>query len=209
MITLIAGVVFGIICAFIGNRKGRSAVAWFFIGFLTGLIGLIILLCLSDLNEKESFKQRMRSENRRLRERVRQERMKNEAFQEHVRERLDVHDDQLGIDTSDAGNRSLENPDQKQRKITRRTPDAQGPEKQPDDRPASTRNRPGASQSANPADNASQWFYIDGDTERGPFPTSKMEQLVNQGDLSRQVMVRKENGDEWFPASDASELNVS
>jgi len=57
MITLIVMVIFGILCAYIANSKGRSAVGWLFIGFLLGLIGLIILLSVTDLKEEKKKKE--------------------------------------------------------------------------------------------------------------------------------------------------------
>ena len=43
-IFLIFGVIFGIACALIANSKGRSPVLWGILGFLFGLIPLIIIL---------------------------------------------------------------------------------------------------------------------------------------------------------------------
>ncbi len=43
-IFLIFGVIFGIACALIANSKGRSPVLWGILGFLFGLIPLIIIV---------------------------------------------------------------------------------------------------------------------------------------------------------------------
>ena len=43
-IFLVFGVIFGIACALIANSKGRSPVLWGILGFLFGLIPLIIIL---------------------------------------------------------------------------------------------------------------------------------------------------------------------
>jgi len=43
-IFLVFGVIFGIACALIANSKGRSPVLWGVLGFLFGLIPLIIIL---------------------------------------------------------------------------------------------------------------------------------------------------------------------
>ena len=46
----------GVACAFIASSKGRSGVAWFFIGCLTGIIGLIyILFAKKPHGQDESF----------------------------------------------------------------------------------------------------------------------------------------------------------
>lgn len=91
--------VFGTITALIASSKGRNVAGWFFIGFLTGCIGLIIVLCLPDLRREQARWEQSEMERRRLREQLKQERMKSEAFQGHVRTRLDDHDEALGMDT--------------------------------------------------------------------------------------------------------------
>ena len=40
-VQLIIMSVFGLITATIGSKKGRSGIGWFFVGFFTGLIGVI------------------------------------------------------------------------------------------------------------------------------------------------------------------------
>ena len=99
LVRLIFMVVFGAITAGIASSKGRNAVGWFFVGFLTGCIGLIIVLCLPNLHEEKARWDRSERERRRLREQLKQERMKTEAFQGHVHARLDAHDGALGMDT--------------------------------------------------------------------------------------------------------------
>ena len=37
-----------ILCPVMANNRGRSAVAWFFVAFFAGWIGVIILACLGD-----------------------------------------------------------------------------------------------------------------------------------------------------------------
>ena len=96
---LVIMIIFGGITAWIADSKGRNPVGWFFIGFIVTCIGLIIILCLSDLKEEEVRWQHAQDEQRRLREQLKQERIKNEAFQGHVRGRLEAHDNVLGMDT--------------------------------------------------------------------------------------------------------------
>ena len=43
----------GILCAFIASRKNRSGVAWFFLGFLTGIIGLILVFFVEEIEYEE------------------------------------------------------------------------------------------------------------------------------------------------------------
>ncbi len=89
----------GLLCALLAYQKGRNPIGWFFIGFFTHIIGLIIILVVSNKREEaEKFKQ-LENENRRLHEQLRQERLKNEQFRKHTQARLDYHDETLGIDT--------------------------------------------------------------------------------------------------------------
>lgn len=91
--------IFGIICAAIANSKGRSAIAWFFIGFFFHIFGLVILLVVGNLKDARQKEMEMENEQRRLREQLRQERIKNDQFRKHAQGRLDTHDDALGLET--------------------------------------------------------------------------------------------------------------
>jgi Na+/melibiose symporter-like transporter len=94
--------IFAIITAAIASSKGRTPVGWFFIGFFTGLIGLILVLCMSNLTDEQAKQAHMLNEQRRLREQLKQERMRNQAFQQYTNNRLDVHDQSLQVDTRSA-----------------------------------------------------------------------------------------------------------
>lgn len=100
--------IFGVICAFIASSKGRSGIGWFFLGFFFPLIGLILILVLSDLNAEQQKQQSMLNEQRRLREQLRQERLRNQSFQQYTAARLDVHDQALSLDTRSADAPRLE-----------------------------------------------------------------------------------------------------
>lgn len=91
--------IIGLACAAIANGKGRNPVGWFFIGFFFGLIGLIIACVVSNERERQRMHAGAAAERRRLREKLRQEQMKNETYRQHTQARLDVHDDAIGIDT--------------------------------------------------------------------------------------------------------------
>ncbi len=45
-VAIAVSLLFAIICAVIASVKRRSGVAWFFIGLITGILGLIIICCL-------------------------------------------------------------------------------------------------------------------------------------------------------------------
>ena len=99
---LLFALVFGGICAVIANARGRSGVAWFFIGFFFSCLALIILLCLPDLKQQQEREERQRQENRRLREQIAKERQVSDQRHNEVHKRLGAHDMALGVDTSPA-----------------------------------------------------------------------------------------------------------
>ena len=70
VIHLLIRVVFGVACAAIAQNRGRSGVAWFFIGALFACIGLLVLLVIPNLKIEQERHDRLRRENRRLRERT-------------------------------------------------------------------------------------------------------------------------------------------
>jgi len=92
-----------LICAFaamaIAASKGRSQVGWFFGGLLLGVTGIIIVACISNLKHDRALREQMESEQRRLREQLRQERIKAESYRQYSLTRIDVHDRILGVDT--------------------------------------------------------------------------------------------------------------
>ena len=95
-------ILFAILCAIVAASKGRSAIGWALIGFIANCIGFIILICLEDLNEgkkSDASWDRMDRKTRRLKESLRQERVRAETFRSQVEGRLDAHDMAIGIDT--------------------------------------------------------------------------------------------------------------
>lgn len=102
VVRLIVVVVFGVACAMIAQNRGRSAVAWFFIGVFLGCIGLILLLALPNLKLEQERHEQLRRENRRLRERLRKDRQTADQRHQSVTERLGIHDEALGLDTAKA-----------------------------------------------------------------------------------------------------------
>ena len=105
ILRLAIAAVFGGITAAIAASKGRSVVGWFFLGCFFPCIALIIILCISDLKAEAAKWSRSDNEQRRLREQLRQERMKTASHRQQVNARLDVHDQELNVDT-----RGLEGP---------------------------------------------------------------------------------------------------
>ncbi|MCD4824966.1 MAG: DUF4339 domain-containing protein [Phycisphaerae bacterium] len=99
MVHIIVGVICGIISAAIASSKGRSVVAWLLLGFLFGLIPLIIVACLPNLKEQQAYRRNIENKSHRLREQLRQEQLKSESFRRYTVERIDTHDKVLGVDT--------------------------------------------------------------------------------------------------------------
>ena len=67
---LFIGLTFAIMSAFIASMKGRSVVAWSVCGFLTGLIGVIILIFLDDIREKKQLEEDLKNENQMLKNQI-------------------------------------------------------------------------------------------------------------------------------------------
>jgi hypothetical protein len=100
VINLTVWVVFGLICAMVAQGRGRSPIAWFFIGGFLSCIGLILLLVLPDLKQQEEKDRRHQLETRRLREQLAKERQIADQRHNQVSQRLGAHDQALGLDTS-------------------------------------------------------------------------------------------------------------
>lgn len=91
--------IFGVICALIASSRGRSPVGWFFIGFFTHIIGLILVLVLQNLQTVRAKENYLYAENRRLREKIKKERQVSDLRHQEAVSRLSAHDRALGIDT--------------------------------------------------------------------------------------------------------------
>lgn len=183
-VQLIIGLIFGGICAAIASGKGRSAVGWFFIGFFFPLIGLIVILCLSNLKEERRYREHTAAERRRLNEQLRQERMKNETFRRYAGGRMDVHDRALGVDT-------------------RGNPDLLGP-----GAPAvppvfhSGPPPPIPGRDSGPA----TWYYETAGEPCGPVPRARLLGLLRSGEVAPETLVWCEGMADWQPASQVGGL---
>jgi len=102
LIHLIVAIIGGVVGVIIAVSKGRNPVGWFFLCFFFPLIGIIIVAVLPNLKRERERQEQVAVENRRLREQLRQERIKHEAFRAFTSARLDTHDQALGMDTRQA-----------------------------------------------------------------------------------------------------------
>src|SRR3954467_1553414 len=150
---LVFGLIMGGAVAAIANSKGRSPVGWFFVGFFFGIIGLIVVLVSSNLNQEKYARARQDEENRRLREQLRQERIKHETLREYTMRRLDAHDQVLGLDT-----RALQ-----------ALPTDGNQNFLPGADPASA--QPAATPQPEPAPRSNAWYFEQNGETRGPVTT--------------------------------------
>jgi hypothetical protein len=179
-VLLILKLIFGGVCAAIASAKGRSAVGWFFIGFIGDLIGLIIILVLSDLKAEQRRFDEINADRRRLKEQLRQERLKAESFRRYSAARLDSHDRVLGVDTkampelSAGGDVVPEVPG---------LPPADG-------------------MPPVPASSGTLWYFEREGAPQGPVPESRLATLLRNGEIASTTLVWTESMSGWTAARD-------
>ncbi|QTN31959.1 DUF4339 domain-containing protein [Akkermansiaceae bacterium] len=174
---LVIGLVMGGITAAIASSKGRNTVGWFFLGFFFGCISLIIILCLSNLKEEQAKWSANEIEQRRLREQLRQEQLKNDALRQHTIARLDLHDEKLGMDTRSA---------------------APGLNLGNLPKPVLlTGNSPAVPPPGYPAQG---WYANEGGQQGGPYTFALLNSRARQGSLSPDTLVWVEGMADWQPA---------
>ena len=176
-----ANVIFAAITGVVAHNKGRNVLGWTLLGLL-GWIPLVIVACLPNLTEQAARDAHVAEENRRLREQLRQERIKSESFRQHASARLDAHDQHLGLDTR-----------------------AAGPELGAGSQPAQL----GAGQPF-PADAADppRWYYgLRGQTI-GPVRSSEIMALIRSLIITRDTLVWCEDLADWKPAGEVAHFAV-
>ena len=181
-VLLIISLIGGGISAAIANSKGRNPIGWFFFGFLAPLIAIIVALVVSDLKEIERQRSHARTERRRLRAQLSQERMKNESFRRHTAGRLDSHDRMLGTDTR------------------------QGAPQLGGIRPLAPTLGGGAGGPPPPPPTAATWWYIEGGAELGPVGEAELRTLIANRQVSAEALVWREGLTEWEAASNFPQL---
>jgi len=182
VLTLLIYVAFGAVTATVAHHKGRNTIGWFFIGFLFTCIGLVIILCLSNLNEERAKWEWAENEQRRLREQLKQERLKNAVFQGHVRARLDVHDTALDMDT---------------RQLTAQEQGAAAEALSP----------PQASEFPDPATfSRVEWFAQLDDRASDQLTFAQLKGLYRSGNIKESNLVWTSGMKDWKPISDVPGL---
>ena len=181
---------FGAVTAAIASHKGRNVVGWFFVGFLTQCIGLIIILCLSNLREEEARWKSAEDEQRRLREQLKQERMRAETFHSHVRARLDVHDQALNVDT-----RQLEGGEAQAGPAELAAPETSSPQVWESPQVSKF---PQVSNFPDPATFADrEWFAQIGDRRSEPLDFGQLKRLYLSGKIDEAKLVWTAGMQDW------------
>jgi hypothetical protein len=190
---LIAGLVCGVAAALIASTKGRNVVGWFFGGLLIGLIGVIIVACLSNLKKQRAQQEAATLERHRLREQLRQERIKSESFRRYSTGRLDAHDQALEIDTRSTP-AALPGADP-QSSLQAEPQGDQG-------EAALQRMASGAQAPSTPAFIAPvQWYYESQGQTCGPVEEGELRSMMRSGQLRGNTLLWKEGFAEWTPAN--------
>ena len=180
----VIAIIFGVVCALIGNSKGRNPIAWFLLGFFFGLFALIAVLICTNKKEQREKEEQMRMEQRRLQEQLRQERLKNEMFRKHTQSRLDTHDNILQIDSRHT-QPQLETSD------GQIFPDIDSPQQDPLD------SMPGQ---IDPSEEI--WYYMSGNNTAGPFSLEQINDFLLEGKMDPHTMIWTQTYDRWIPAGE-------
>jgi hypothetical protein len=168
--------VFGGICAALASTRGRSPLAWFFIGGLIGCFGLILVLVLPDLKAEEEKERRLATENRRLKERLRKERALADRRHSEAQRRLGAHDQALGVDTGevleDAGADALP-------PLPPGTPDTLA---------------------------GTLWYYSDRGEQAGPVEFTELRRLYRRERITPETHVWQEGMADWVKIRELDDL---
>lgn len=182
-IQLVIMVVFGAICAAIASGRGRSPVGWFLIGFIAPCLGLILVLVLPDMKIQQERERALATENRRLRERVKKDRMVSDARFEEAHRRLGAHDAALGLDTAGPAGALA------------------GPEAAPPPLPP-----PPAAASPFAA---ALWHYAEDGTQKGPVDFATLRRLWRDRAIVEDTLVWTATMPEWRSVGSLDELKAA
>ena len=199
--SLLFGVVWGIVAAAIASAKGRNVAGWFFGGFLGGLICVIVVACLSNLKTERRYRMQVEQANHRLREQLRQERIKTEAFREYSTSRLDAHDGALGMDTR-AGGPMLEGGTSRRQLGSDNPADALNRMAADVSGEVGAQSPPTQATGAQAADASPVWFYVHAGQSCGPVTKASIEKMLRERTLTRQSLLWAEGMVDWLPVSD-------
>lgn len=225
----------GVAAASIAHHKGRSVPGWFFGGFFLFIVGVVIVACLPNLREERAGRERARQRHRRLAEELKQEKIKSETFRSHARERLDSHDEALGMDTRalEAGSRPAlaEKSGVEQRtsacsscgallalppgfeggrarcKECGATVEIPSPESALIELEA-VRPEKAAPPPLADAPDSRQWYYVVNGERRGPVRGADLVEKIETGAFTSSGLVWCEGLEDWVPASEFPEFDI-
>jgi hypothetical protein len=175
-IVVLVRAAFGTACALIAQSRGRSPIGWFFVGFFVACIGLILVLVLPDLKVQQERERHLADENRRLRERLRKDRMVADERHAEIARRVGAHDVALGVDTSQPAAQAL--------------PGHDAPPPASD--PAGVR--------------SSQWYWAQGLDRRGPVEFRALQALWRDGRVTAQTLVWCTGMPKWIAVREVASL---
>ena len=153
-----------------------------------GVLGIILSLIVSNLNEAKLKEQHFETEQRRLREQLHQERIKTDKLRQYTQARLDIHDKELQIDTRNIGH--VLNAENQQKAL-----DNQHGISNPTELQES-------------ADETKGWYFQDGTKSTGPLSIDTIKQLIKQGRISETTYIWHESLTNWTPAREVINLDT-
>jgi hypothetical protein len=169
--------IFATLTGVVAYHKGRNVVGWTLLGLL-GWIPLLIVACLPNLKDQQARESYQSEENRRLREQLRQERIKSESFRQHAASRLDAHDKQLGIDTRASG---------------------------PLLAAGQSAGALGSGDSLDPPESSMpRWYYGRQGQTYGPIAASQVSEFIRTQIITRETLLWSEDMTDWTPAADVA-----
>ncbi|MCE5278262.1 MAG: DUF4339 domain-containing protein [Planctomycetaceae bacterium] len=188
----------------IASSKGRNVGGWAAGGFFLGIIGIVIVACLPNLKEQAQQQEFAENERRRLREQLRQERLKTEAFRRHASARLDAHDQIAGVDTRQMGLPASPDMPQLAQDPLSALLQNNPPQKDPSLLPRRDGTVPVVQRSSNPAAPAEGepaiWFYVLNGKSQGPLQASHISALIRKGAIGPNTLLWAEGFPDWTAA---------
>ena len=175
-IQLVIWGVFGAVVAVIAQSRGRSAAGWFFVGLIAPCIALILVLVLPNMKHEQAQKDRLRKENRRLRERVMKDRQVADERHASTVKRLGAHDAVLGVDTGESAG----------------------------DRPPEIADRPRTSTIDQDSD--WHYAATEDSGSEGPVALHELRELWAAGEVGLNSLVWSKGMDDWVAIGDHSDL---
>jgi len=172
---------FGVACALIAKQRGRSPVGWFFVGFFASCVGLILVLVLPDLKKQQAEFERLKAQNRMLKERLDKDRMVADQRHGEIAGRLRAHDRVLGLDTAQA---------------------ADAPEQLSEGAPP-----PAPTPTPGEDPSGRMWFYAVDSQEQGPLAAGDLRPLWESGRVGPDTLVWAKGMQQWTRISEVPGLS--